>query len=125
MFEMVNDWYLKYHVKVMLKNYYSMMGINPKDMETKSLTELVEIMKQVLGELQKQNEDYVQTIENQGNVIEGLKHEKEELKKDQFDLRIRNEELYERNERLTQRLSISMQHNVKELKQDKVVGLGR
>lgn len=112
MFQLINDIYLKYHVKAQLKNYYTLLGINPKDLERKTMAELLEMVEKLVAELQKQNEMLQQTVKKQEKEIELLKLDKEMLKKDKFDLQIRNEELFARNERLSQRLYISMNQNL-------------
>lgn len=100
MFERIKDAYLEHYVKTQLKNYYLLIGLDPKDIESKTLRELFDLVKTLCLELQGRNSILNDIIKKQDLVIQRLNSQNDILSK-------RNEALFDSRQELIEKVAES------------------
>lgn len=96
----VEDAYLRQHVKKLVNQFYALHGLDAKDVEHKTMKELVELLGQFIQVQEKQVKMLQDDVKAKDNYIKETDREKTALAQENQQLEKRNINLYVRNEQL-------------------------
>lgn len=96
----IEDAYLKQHVRKLVERFYLLHGLDMRDIERRTMRELVELLEQFLDVQGKQLESLQNELKTKDEYILDSDKEKSALAMENQKLEKRNISLYVRNEQL-------------------------